>query len=185
MSRKFGMTFLNNSAVIGTLFFAQNSSYNLSRIPIRAADFNYCILRFQLRGHSTITWTEFCHFLTQSLRGQFLYPEHGQKQTFFDPFPPHLVHVVIEWPLIWIPHSTAALYTFSCHYVVALKLFFFSSSILNYWLTKKRLSSHKSWSVGMYKSTKNVWVVWSITMVYFVSFNIILVPILVFFIFMS
>ena len=33
------------------------------------------------------------------LRGQFLYPERGQKQTFFDPFPPHLVHVVIEWPL--------------------------------------------------------------------------------------
>ena len=33
---------------------------------------------------------------------------------------------------------------FSCHYVVALKLFFFSSSILNYWLTMKRLSSHKS-----------------------------------------
>ena len=31
-------------------------------------------------------------------RGQFLYPEHEQKQTFFDP-PPHLVHVVIECPL--------------------------------------------------------------------------------------
>ena len=34
------------------------------------------------------------------LRGQFLYPVCGQKQTFFDPPPPHLVHVVIEWPLI-------------------------------------------------------------------------------------
>ena len=32
------------------------------------------------------------------LRGQFLYPECGQKKTFFDPYPPHLVHVVIEWP---------------------------------------------------------------------------------------
>ena len=30
------------------------------------------------------------------LLGQFLYPERGQKQTFFDPLPPHLVHVVIE-----------------------------------------------------------------------------------------
>ena len=30
------------------------------------------------------------------LRGQFLYPEREQKQTFFDPFPPHLVHIVIE-----------------------------------------------------------------------------------------
>ena len=29
-------------------------------------------------------------FLTQppALRGQFLYPDRGQKQTFFDPFPP-------------------------------------------------------------------------------------------------
>ena len=25
--------------------------------------------------------------------------ERGQKPTFFDPLPPHLVHVVIEWPL--------------------------------------------------------------------------------------
>ena len=50
-----------------------------------------------LRGHLTSTWTEFCHFL----RGQFLYPDRGQKQTFLNPFPPppHLVHVVIEWPL--------------------------------------------------------------------------------------
>ena len=32
-------------------------------------------------------------------RGQFLYPERGQKQAFFDPLPPRLVYVVIEWPL--------------------------------------------------------------------------------------
>ena len=31
-------------------------------------------------------------------RGQFLNPERGQKQTLFDPLPPHLVHVVIECP---------------------------------------------------------------------------------------
>ena len=30
------------------------------------------------------------------LRGQFLYPEHGQKWTFFDPLPPHLANLVIE-----------------------------------------------------------------------------------------
>ena len=30
------------------------------------------------------------------LRGQFLYPERGQKQTFLTPSPPHLVHVIIE-----------------------------------------------------------------------------------------
>ena len=45
-------------------------------------------------------WAEFCQFLTPPpLRGQFLYPEREQKQIFFDPFPPHFVHVVIEWPL--------------------------------------------------------------------------------------
>ena len=51
-----------------------------------------CIFRVMLQyigGHSTTTWTEFCHFLTpSSLRGQFLYPEHGPKQTFFVPPPP-------------------------------------------------------------------------------------------------
>ncbi len=53
-----------------------------------------------LGGHSTTTWTQFCRFLPPPpLRGQFLYPKRGQKQTFFDPLPPHLAHVVIEWPL--------------------------------------------------------------------------------------
>ena len=32
------------------------------------------------------------------LRGQFLYPERGLKQTFFELLPPPLVHVVIECP---------------------------------------------------------------------------------------
>ena len=39
-------------------------------------------------------------FLTPPpLQGQFLCPERGQKQTVFDPLPPHLVHAVIECPL--------------------------------------------------------------------------------------
>ena len=45
-------------------------------------------LNFCIRGHSTITWTEFCHFNPPSRSEQFLYPEHGQKQTFFDPLSP-------------------------------------------------------------------------------------------------
>jgi hypothetical protein len=53
-----------------------------------------------IRGHSTTMWTEFCHFLTPLLCGQFLYPERGQKQTFLTPSSPHLVHLFIEWPLI-------------------------------------------------------------------------------------
>ena len=51
-----------------------------------------------IRDHSTTTWTEFFNFLTPTpLRGQFLYPERGQKQTILDPL--HLVQVVIECPL--------------------------------------------------------------------------------------
>ena len=61
-----------------------------------------------IRGHSTTTRTEFCHNWQPPLplprgtllRGHFLYPERGQKQTFFDSLPPHFVQVVIEWPLI-------------------------------------------------------------------------------------
>ena len=34
------------------------------------------------------------------LRGQFLYPGRGQKQTFLIDPHPHLVYVVIEWPLV-------------------------------------------------------------------------------------
>ena len=50
-----------------------------------------------VRGLSTTTWTEFCHFLTPSppLRGQFLYPERGQKQTFYDLMVS--TYIVIEW----------------------------------------------------------------------------------------
>ena len=44
-----------------------------------------------LRDHSTTMWTEFCHFLTPILRGQYLYHESGQKQTFLTPFPPPLI----------------------------------------------------------------------------------------------
>ena len=44
-------------------------------------------------------WTEFFEPPLCALHGQFFYPERGQKQTFFDPVPPHLVHVVIECPL--------------------------------------------------------------------------------------
>ena len=46
----------------------------------------------QLRGQN---FAIFCP--PGPLHGQFLYPERGQKQTFFDLL--HLVHVVIEWSL--------------------------------------------------------------------------------------
>ena len=60
---------------------------------------HFCLYNLP-RGHSTTTWTEFCNFLTPlPFVRTVLYPERGQKQTFLTPSPPHLVHVVIEWPL--------------------------------------------------------------------------------------
>ena len=74
----------------------------LHTLPVFSPSFDlpYWIKRISegalfVRGHSTTAWTEFCDFLTP-LRGQFLYPERGQTQRFFDTFPPHFVHVVIE-----------------------------------------------------------------------------------------
>ena len=62
----------------------------------------YCLgVIQQLRGQNLP------FFAPTPLCGQFLYPERGQKQTFFDPLPPHLVHVVIEWPLTgWNDYKT-------------------------------------------------------------------------------
>jgi hypothetical protein len=61
------------------------------------------------KGAKWLPWTENLNFPPirwpffdppPPMRGQFLYPECGQKPTFFDPLPPpHLVHLVIEWPL--------------------------------------------------------------------------------------
>ena len=51
----------------------------------------------QLRGQN------FAIFSTLPMRGQFLYPERGQKPTFFNPLPPHLVNVVIVWPPNIVP----------------------------------------------------------------------------------
>ena len=43
------------------------------------------------------TWTEICHFLNPP--PPCVDTERVQKQTFFDPLPSHLVHVVIECSL--------------------------------------------------------------------------------------
>ena len=48
----------------------------------------------QLRGQN------FVIFNPLPLHGQFLFPKRRQIQTFFDPLPLHLVHVVIKWPLM-------------------------------------------------------------------------------------
>ena len=60
---------------------------------------------FPLRGHSTTTWTEFCHFLTPPPPPppyvDSFYSLSVDKSRQFLTQPPslHLVHVVIEWPL--------------------------------------------------------------------------------------
>ena len=48
------------------------------------------------RGHSTTTWTEFCHFLDS-----FYTLSVDKKRHFWPPPPLHLVHVVVECPLSW------------------------------------------------------------------------------------
>ena len=64
---------------------------------------------FIQRGHSTTTWTEFCHFLTPPTPAWTVFipdlfytlsVDINTKQIFFDPLPPHIVHVVIECPQI-------------------------------------------------------------------------------------
>ena len=54
------------------------------------------------RGHSTTTWKELCHCLTPPptpLCGQFYTLSVYKNRCFLIPFPPHLAHIVIEWPL--------------------------------------------------------------------------------------
>ena len=52
-----------------------------------------------LRGHSTTTWTELCHFLPPPLPcvDIFYTLSVDKKKIYFCPPPPHLVHVVIEY----------------------------------------------------------------------------------------
>ena len=100
-----------------------------------------------VRGHSTTTWTEFCHFLIPPLRWQFLYSEHGQKQTFFDPLPPHVVHVVIEWPLRVIQRNPKRLMRFL---VKPYEGFFLRLEILiqNSWFKKNvSMNERQIWKV--------------------------------------
>ena len=80
----------------------------------------YCRYKFfkksiKVRGHSTTTWTEFCHFLTPPLRGQFLYPKRGQKKTFFDPLPPSSCPRSYWMPPNWI-HPNFNLYEYKYFY---------------------------------------------------------------------
>ena len=58
-------------------------------------------VRQHVRGHSTTTWTEFCHFLVPppSCVDSFYTLSVDKYRHFLTPSPPHLVHVVIEWPL--------------------------------------------------------------------------------------
>ena len=57
----------------------------------------FLLVRFDNKG-AVNNYVDRLPFLT-TLRGHFLYPQRKQKQTCFDPFLPHLVHLVIEWPL--------------------------------------------------------------------------------------
>ena len=69
---------------------------DLTRFCVRFRKYlDYCgeklDLRIFIRGHSTTTWTKFCDFLTP--------PPCVDKNRHFLTPSPHLVHIVIEWPL--------------------------------------------------------------------------------------
>ena len=87
-------TFLKGNVyfVVKTGVLAKLLNWNFFHRTFRVSTYVHCFgVIQQLRGQNfAIFWPP------SPLRGQFLYPKCGQKQTFFDPFPPHLVHVVIE-----------------------------------------------------------------------------------------
>ena len=51
------------------------------------------------RGIQQLRGQNFAIFWPPPPAWAVLYPERRQKPTYFDPLPPHLVHVVIDWPL--------------------------------------------------------------------------------------
>ena len=85
-------------------------------------------------------WTKFCHFLTPAWT--VFYLERGQKQTFLIPSPPHLVHVVIECPLMHYDFDTI----FSVKYLFLILLLLNSSKSLE----KKSLHYQQTRFIKMY-----------------------------------
>ena len=71
--------------------------------PVQSQLFRLSLIALfiSLRGHSTTTWTQFCHFFTSALPclDNFYTLSMDKNRHFFTPSPPHLFHIVIEWPL--------------------------------------------------------------------------------------
>ena len=89
------------------LAFASESSPCLLqgiKVFLKWTDFSSNLLYGILRGHSTTTWTEFCHFLMPPppCMGSFYTLRVDRNRYFLTPSPPHLAHLIIEWPLIKI-----------------------------------------------------------------------------------
>ena len=86
----------------------------------KKSESNSLLFLFVVRGHSTTTWTEFCHFLNPPSPAWTVFMPWAltKKKIFFDP------HVVIEWPLsirllLWSGASCWRMcqisYGFHCH----------------------------------------------------------------------
>ena len=73
---------------------------NIARDELTFADSPNLFFHIHVGSIQQLRGQNFAIFCPPPRRGQFLYPERGQKQIFFDPLPPRLVHVVIECPLI-------------------------------------------------------------------------------------
>jgi hypothetical protein len=77
-----------------------NWSYNFSyHQSVCAIGLCLWALFDSLRGHSTTTWTEFCHLLTSHppFVDSFYTLSVDKNIYFLTPSTHHLVHVVIEW----------------------------------------------------------------------------------------
>ena len=80
----------------------QSPLYCAVKFPIMRVPLLRPLIGIVLRGHSTTTWTEFCRFLPPPPCVDSSYTLGVDKNRYFLTPSPHLVHVVIEWPLTYL-----------------------------------------------------------------------------------
>ena len=77
--------------IVNYHYLLRDSNVNAEDISVRSGHWDIKSSNsneFELRGHSTTTWTKFCIFYPAPLHGQFLYLGRGQKTDIFW-LPPH------------------------------------------------------------------------------------------------
>ena len=72
--------------IVNYHYLLRDSNVNAEDISVRSGHWDIKSSNsneFELRGHSTTTWTKFCISYPAPLHGQFLYPGLGQKTDIF------------------------------------------------------------------------------------------------------